>query len=113
MDTSHFFPETMQWSNFASILFDSPILKYIGNSLWISLVIVAIQVVTGAMMAYAIVYMKFKGQGVLFAVIMGTYMLPVAATYIPSYIILAHRHLLNTYSGLIISSTVSRFGIVL
>ena len=26
MDTSHFFPETMQWSNFASILFDSPIL---------------------------------------------------------------------------------------
>lgn len=113
MDTSHFFPETVQWSNFASILFDSPILKYIGNSLWISLVIVAIQVVTGAMMAYAIVYMKFKGQGALFVVIMGTYMLPVAATYIPSYIILAHRHLLNTYSGLIISSTLSIFGIFL
>ena len=113
MDTSHFLPETMQCINFASILFDSPILKYIGNSLWISLVIVAIQVVTGAMMAYAIVYMKFKGQGVLFAVIMGTYMLPVAATYIPSYIILAHRHLLNTYSGLIISSTLSIFGIFL
>ena len=86
---------------------------YILNSLWISLVIVLIQVVTGAMIAYAIVYMKFKGQGILFGIIMGTYMLPVAATYIPSYIILANHHLLNTYTGLILSSTVSIFGIFL
>lgn len=113
MDTSIFFPKVMQWSNFGTILFDSPIPKYIGNSLWISLVIVAIQLVTGAMLAYAIVYMKFKGQNLLFGIIMGTYMLPVAATYIPSYIILSHSHLLNTYTGLIVSSTVSIFGIFL
>lgn len=113
MDTSRFFPETMQWKNFASIIFDSPVPMYILNSLWISLVIVLIQVVTGAMIAYAIVYMKFKGQGILFGIIMGTYMLPVAATYIPSYIILANHHLLNTYTGLILSSTVSIFGIFL
>ena len=113
MDTSRFFPETMQWENFASIIFDSPVPMYILNSLWISLVIVLIQVVTGAMIAYAIVYMKFKGQGILFGIIMGTYMLPVAATYIPSYIILANHHLLNTYTGLILSSTVSIFGIFL
>lgn len=113
MDTSSFFPKAMQWSNFGTILFDSPIPRYIGNSLWISLVIVAIQLVTGAMLAYAIVYMKFKGQNLLFGIIMGTYMLPVAATYIPSYIILSHCHLLNTYTGLIVSSTVSIFGIFL
>ena len=113
MDTSSFFPKAMQWSNFGTILFDSPIPRYIGNSLWISLVIVAIQLVTGAMLAYAIVYMKFKGQNLLFGIIMGTYMLPVAATYIPSYIILSHSHLLNTYTGLIVSSTVSIFGIFL
>lgn len=113
MDTSAFFPEKLQWENFASILFSSPILKYIFTSLWVSIVIVAIQLITGAMLAYALVFMKFKGQKLLFAIIMGTYMLPVAATYIPSYIILAHGNLLNTYMGLIISSTVSIFGIFL
>ena len=65
------------------------------------------------MIAYAIVFMNFKGKKALFAVIMGTYMLPTAATYIPSYIILANWNLLNTFTGLIISNCVSIFGIFL
>ena len=56
--------------------------------------------------------MKFKGRGILFGIIMVTYMLPTAATYIPSYIILANHQLLNTYTGLIISSSVSIFGYI-
>lgn len=32
---------------------------------------------------------EFRGRKILFAIVMGTYMLPAAATYIPSYIILA------------------------
>ena len=40
-------------------------------------------------------------------------MLPVAATYIPSYINLSKWNLLNTLTGLVISSTVSIFGIFL
>ena len=113
MNTSIFFPGNPQWGNIISILFESPILKYIFNSLFLSIIIVAIQVITGALLAYALVYMNFKGQKLLFAIIMATYMLPVAATYIPSYIILAHSGLLNTFTGLIISSTVSIFGIFL
>lgn len=113
MNTSIFFPGNPQWGNIISILFESPIPKYIFNSLFLSIIIVAIQVITGALLAYALVYMNFKGQKLLFAIIMATYMLPVAATYIPSYIILAHSGLLNTFTGLIISSTVSIFGIFL
>ncbi|MDY3796818.1 MAG: carbohydrate ABC transporter permease [Agathobacter sp.] len=113
MNTSIFFPRNPQWGNIISILFESPIPKYIFNSLFLSIIIVAIQVITGALLAYALVYMNFKGQKLLFAIIMATYMLPVAATYIPSYIILAHSGLLNTFTGLIISSTVSIFGIFL
>ena len=113
MNTSIFFPGNPQWGNIISILFESPIPKYIFNSLFLSIIIVAIEVTTGALLAYALVYMNFKGQKLLFAIIMATYMLPVAATYIPSYIILAHSGLLNTFTGLIISSTVSIFGIFL
>jgi len=40
-------------------------------------------------------------------------MLPTAATYIPSYIILSKMNLLNTFTGLIVSNCVSIFGIFL
>ena len=40
-------------------------------------------------------------------------MLPTAATYIPSYIILSDMNLLDTFTGLIISNCVSIFGIFL
>jgi len=65
------------------------------------------------LIAYAVVFMEFRGRKLLFAIIMGTYMLPTAATYIPSYIILADMNLLNTFTGLIISNCVSIFGIFL
>lgn len=113
MDVSAFFPSVPQWSNFAYVLLESPLPKYILNSLFVSIIVVVLQVVTGAMIAYAIVFLKFKGKNVLFAIIMGTYMLPVAATYIPSYIILSKWNLLNSLTGLILSSTVSIFGIFL
>ena len=104
-------PQSLHWENFITVIFNSPIPRYIINSLFISLAIVFIQIITGALIAYAIVFMKFKGRGILFGIIMVTYMLPTAATYIPSYIILANHQLLNTYTGLIISSSVSIFGI--
>lgn len=113
MNVMTFLPAQPQWENFAEILFDSPILSYIGNSLWVSLIVIVLQIVTGAMLTYAMVFLEFKGRNVLFAVVMGTYMLPVAATYIPSYIILSKWNLLNTTTGLVISSCVSIFGIFL
>lgn len=113
MDVEVFFPAEPQWNNFVSVILESPLLQYIGNSLFVSVITLIIQIITGAMIAYAIVFMRFRGRNVLFAVIMGTYMLPTAATYIPSYIILSKMQLLNTFSGLIISSCVSIFGIFL
>ena len=113
MSVMTFLPAQPQWENFAEIMFDSPILSYIGNSLWVSLIVILLQIVTGAMLTYAMVFLEFKGRNILFAVVMGTYMLPVAATYIPSYIILSKWNLLNTTTGLVISSCVSIFGIFL
>lgn len=113
LNTDIFFPTVPQWSNITSILFDSPIPGYIFNSAWVSLAIVALQIISGAMLAYALVFLKFRTRKMLFAIVMATYMLPVAATYIPSYIILSKMKLLDSFTGLIISSTVSIFGIFL
>ena len=103
MESATFLPSQIEWSNITSVLTESPIPSYIFNTMWISLLIVALQVVTSAMLAYALVFMEFKGKNKIFMIVMATYMLPVAATYIPSYIILSHMKLLNTFTGIIIS----------
>lgn len=113
MDVNAFVPSSPQWGNLAEVVFHSPLLQYVGNSLLVAVITVLLQIVTGAMITYAMVFMHFKGRQLLFVIIMGTYMLPVAATYVPSYIILADMGLLDSLTGLIVSSTVSIFGIFL
>ena len=113
MNPNSFIPMIPQWSNITKVLFDSNIPKYMWNSTWVAVVIVALQIVTGAMLAYALVFLKFRTNKILFTIVMATYMLPVAATYIPSYIILADWGMLDSFRGIIVSSTVSIFGIFL
>lgn len=108
-----FFPTNPQWGNILSVLTASPIPHYIANSALVSAAVIILQIVTGALMAYAIVFINFRGRQALFTVVMATYMLPVAATYIPSYIILSDMKLLDSLTGLVVSSTISIFGIFL
>ena len=43
MSVSSFLPSDSQWGNFISVIFDSPILHYVWNSMLISLIVVALQ----------------------------------------------------------------------
>ena len=65
MDVNVFFPADPQWQNLTEVIFHSPIVRYIGNSLYVSVVTVAIQLVTGAMLTYALVFMRFRGRKAL------------------------------------------------
>ncbi len=95
------------------MLNETPFLLYIGNSLFVACIEVAFQIISVAMIAYALTQFKFKGKKLLFIVIMGMYMLPSAVTYIPCYMILADLNLIDTLTGIIISNLTSVFGIFL
>lgn len=113
LDSAQIFPAEWQWQNFITVILESDIPRYIANSLFVAVSVVMLQVISGALFAYALVFFEFKGKNVLFAIVMATHMLPTAATYVPCYIILAKLHMLNSYQGLILSNTVSMFGIFL
>ena len=70
MDVSAFFPSTPQWSYFISVVFQSPLPSYIWNSLLVSMIVVALQIFTGALLAYAMVFLEFKGRNLLFLIVM-------------------------------------------
>ena len=106
-------PKVPQWSNFTQVFKEAPFEVYLGNSLFVASIEVIFQVISAAMIAYALTQFKFKGKKVLFAIIMGTYMLPSAVTYIPCYMILADLNLIDTLAGLVISNLANVFGIFL
>lgn len=113
MNSFSLLPKEWIWYNFVEAFQGAPFGRYIWNSLFTALCIVAIQIINSAMIGYSLTQLRFKGRGLMFAVIMGTNMLPAAATYVPSYIILAKMKLLNSYGGLILSNCVYMFGIFL
>ncbi|WP_163580908.1 carbohydrate ABC transporter permease [Gracilibacillus saliphilus] len=106
-------PGEPQWGNFVEAWNMAPFGQYILNSVITAVAIVLIQLINSAMIAYAFTQFRFKGRNILFGLILASYMLPVAATYVPSYVILADFHLLDSYEGIIISNAVSVFGIFL
>lgn len=107
------FPDTAQWANFLETWTSAPFDRYIFNSFFTASSIVILHIITTAMFAYAITQLNFKLRKPLFALIMATYMLPVAVTYVPSYIILARLGWLDSYQGIILSNSVSVFAIFL
>lgn len=106
-------PQVLQWNNFIQVFREAPFEVYMGNSLFVASIEVIFQVISTAMIAYALTQFNFKGKKILFAIIMGTYMLPSAVTYVPCYMILADMNLIDTLTGLIISNLANVFGIFL
>lgn len=106
-------PQNPQWDNFMGLFKEAPFAVYMGNSLFVASIEVIFQVISSAMIAYALTQFRFKGKKILFAIIMGTYMLPSAVTYVPCYMILSDINLIDTLTGLIISNLANVLGIFL
>lgn len=104
-------PSRFDLSIFHETITQSPFVLYIFNSVYTASVSTILVLVNSAMFAYAVTKMKFKGADLLFWFVIGIYMLPVAVTYVPSYIILSRMGLLDSHIGLIISWTANVFGV--
>lgn len=106
-------PSSLHFENFSNALKAAPFLKYLWNSLWTTTLIVAIQLFFSCLLAYALTQFEFLGRKQIFLIVLTTYMLPSATTYIPSYILLGKLNLTNSLWGLVISSLANVFMIFL
>lgn len=106
-------PADPMWRTFVDAWHSAPFGTYLFNSVFVASAIVVLQLINSSMISYAMTHMRFSLAKPLFVVILVSYMLPVSATYLSSYIILAKLHLLNSYAGLILSNSLSIFNIFL
>ncbi|OPL08474.1 MAG: hypothetical protein AVO33_10995 [delta proteobacterium ML8_F1] len=85
--------------------------NYILNSFIVGILGTLLMLVVVTLFTYALVFVRGRYSEALFYLVLGTYMLPSAVTYVPSYIILANMNLLDTLTGLILSNLPNVFAV--
>jgi multiple sugar transport system permease protein len=76
-------------------------LRALGNSLMFTAIIVVMQVGFASMAAYAFARLRFPGRDTLFALFLGSMMVPGVVTFIPNFILIKDLGLLNTMVGMV------------
>lgn len=87
--------------------------RYIFNSAFVAVVLVALNVITAAMVGYVLARKRVPGERFWSLGIVATLMLPKQVLMIPLYLVLARLGMLDTYSALILPFAVDAFSIFL
>ncbi|MEW5825417.1 MAG: carbohydrate ABC transporter permease [Candidatus Bipolaricaulota bacterium] len=106
-------PSKLHWENYILAWNRAPFGRYFFNSFFVSIASTVGEVFTTILAAYAFAKMRFFGKNALFAILLGTMMIPGEMLLIPNYVTLTRLGWLDRYEGLIIPWIVSVFGIFL
>ena len=96
------FPREIIWNNFPEAMAKIPYVRYMMNTIFITLLSVVGQMVATPLVAYSLAKIKWKGAPIISALIMGTMMIPYTVTMIPLYKIWSKLGFTNTYVPLIL-----------
>lgn len=86
---------------------------YYWNSIKITVISTALQLLISAMGAYGFTKIRFKGRNALFLLYLATMMIPHQVTIIPQFLVLRELKLYNTHLGIILMLTFSVYGVFL
>ncbi len=106
-------PDAATLDNFGGALTKVPYVKFFVNSLIVAGTVTVVQLFTSATAAYAFARLRFRGSGILFAVVLSGLMIPVQATIVPLFLLMRELGLTNTLWALILPPIANAFGIFL
>ncbi len=97
--------------NFKNMNLSVDFLRAFRNSLIITCSYVVLVLLFCSMGGYAFAVYNFPGRDILFAILLGTMMIPATAGIIPWYIMMSKFHWVDTFRALIIPNCANAFGI--
>lgn len=106
----HWIPTNPDWSNYRAVFQQVPMWQFIGNSIFVTGLIVIGQIITSTMSGYAFAMVRFKGRGPLFALILATMMVPLQTTIIPVFLLIKYLGLVDSRFSLVLPAIGSAFG---
>jgi multiple sugar transport system permease protein len=116
-ETRHFppvlLPHTVRLRNYTDVLRQAPFARWFVNTLIVTVVSVAGNLLFCSLAGYAFARIKFFGREIVFLVILATLMIPFQVVMIPTFIIVKDLGMINTLGALIVPNLAGAFGIFL
>lgn len=106
-------PESPSADNYSTLFDRLDFPQYFFNSALVAVAVTLGNLVFASMVGYALAKLEFRGKRIVFALVLGTLMVPGMATFIPQFVLVSNLNLTNTYPGLILPFLVAPFGIFL
>lgn len=106
-------PKAPTLDNFMQAFAKIPLLQFVGNSFLVAGLITFGQIISCSLAAFAFSFLKFRGKGILFMLVMATMMIPGEATIISNYLTVSSWGWLDTYPVLVVPYLTSAMGIFL
>jgi ABC-type glycerol-3-phosphate transport system permease component len=95
-------PQALVLDHFKSILFDSPLFDWMGNSAILAAGAVLLSTVVSCLGAYAIAMMRFRGRSLLFSVSTALMAVPPVVMIVPLFVLYTQLDLISTFRGTIV-----------
>lgn len=106
-----FVPDQFRWLNYVEAWKSAPFGQFFFNSIFTTVIIVVVQLISSVLAAYAFARLRFKGKNILFVLVMATMMIPIQVTFIPNFLIIKQLDWFDTYLALTLPFAANAFGI--
>jgi len=104
-------PDTWTLENYSTAWNATPFGRFMLNSFIQTGVITVFQVVFSILAGYAFATFQFRGKNALFAIVIGSLIIPFELTFIPNFLLISDLGWANTYQGLTVPFLASAFGV--
>jgi sn-glycerol 3-phosphate transport system permease protein len=103
-------PDSLAPANYADAADRVPFGRLFVNSVLITTVGAGIKVVLAVLTAYALVFVRFPGKNIIFALVLATLMVPPQVSLLPNYVLITDLGGADTYWGIILPGLATGFG---
>lgn len=106
-------PPVWNWGSYRSAFTyaDYDFARYFYNSVVVTIFAVIICIFFSSTAGYGFAKFRFRGNMILFAIVLSTIMIPFEAILVPLFLLVRRMGLQNTYAGLIIPLSLTAFGV--
>ena len=106
-------PDAPTLENFVHVFTEVNFLRYLFNSLVVSVSVTLIALLFHSMSGYALARLRFPGRDVIFLTMFSTFLVSLPVIIVPLFILVRALGMLNSYAGLIFPAIFNAFGIFL
>lgn len=101
------------FENYTEPLAKFDFLRFLGNSLFVTVVATLITLVINSMAAYALSIYEFKGKSLAMLGVIGTLMIPITIILVPVYLVVTEMGLVNSLWAVILPGAATPTGVFL